>query len=52
MSPRTLVVTFAPADRADLKAGRKVFLAAMKNADGHLSAGRVTVGTHGVNPPM
>ena len=50
--PGTPVVTFAPADRADLKAGRKVFLAAMKSTDGHLSAGRVTVGTHGVNPPM
>jgi len=46
------VVTFAPASAADLKPGRKVFLAARKDADGHFSTGRVTVGTHGVNPPM
>ena len=46
------VVTFAPAERKDLKPGSKVFLAATKSADGQFSAGRVTVGTHGVNPPM
>ncbi len=50
--PKAPVVTFAPAAATDLKAGRKVFLAARKDADGHLSAARVTVGTHGVNPPM
>jgi hypothetical protein len=50
--PGAPVVTFAPATVADLKAGRKVFLIARKDADGHLSAGAVTVGTHGVNPPM
>jgi hypothetical protein len=46
------VVTFVPASAADLKAGRKVFVVAHKDADGHLSAPAVTVGTHGVNPPM
>jgi hypothetical protein len=50
--PRTPVVTFAPATAADLKAGRKVFLAARKDADGHWATGAVTVGTRGVNPPM
>ena len=50
--PKAPVVTFAPASAADLKSGRKVFLAARKDADGHLSTGAVTVGTHGVNPPM
>jgi hypothetical protein len=50
--PSAPVVTFVPASFADLKAGRKVFLAAKKDADGHLSTGAVTVGTHGVNPPM
>jgi hypothetical protein len=49
---RTPVVTFVPADRADLKPGRKVFFSAVKGADGSLSASRVIVGTHGVNPPM
>ena len=46
------VVTFALASAADLKPGRKVFLIARKDAEGHLSTMRVTVGTHGVNPPM
>jgi hypothetical protein len=49
---RAPVVTFAPASAADLKAGRKVFIIARNNAEGHLSTGRVTVGTHGINPPM
>jgi len=50
--PKTPIVTFAPASQADLKRGRKVFLIARKDAAGHLSTARVTVGTHGVNPPM
>ena len=50
--PSTPVVTFAPADRADLKAGAPVFLGAAKDAEGKLSAGRVIVGTNGVAPPM
>lgn len=50
--PRTPVVTFAPATRADLKPGRKVFVVAHKDANGNWAAPRVTVGTHGVNPPM
>jgi hypothetical protein len=50
--PRAPVVTFVATTAADLKPGRKVFLAAKKDADGHFSTGAVTVGTHGVNPPM
>jgi hypothetical protein len=50
--PRAPVVTFVPASAADLKPGRRVFLAARKDADGHFSTNAVTVGTHGVNPPM
>ena len=49
---RAPVVTFAPASVADLKHGSRVFIVAHKDADGHLAAGAVTVGTHGVNPPM
>jgi hypothetical protein len=49
---RAPVVTFAPASAADLKPGSKVFVAARKDAEGRLSTGRVTVGTHGINPPM
>ena len=50
--PNTPVVTFAPAERADLKAGAPVFLSATKNAEGQFMSGRVTVGKDGVVPPM
>jgi len=52
VSPNAPVVTFAPAERADLKAGAPVFLSAMKNAEGTFSAARVVVGKDGVAPPM
>lgn len=48
----TPVVTFIPAERADLKPGAAVFLTATKNPDGSLSASRVIVGKDGVVPPM
>ena len=50
--PKAPVVTFAPAQPSDLKPGRRVFAVAQKGADGTLTAAGVTVGTHGVNPPM
>jgi hypothetical protein len=50
--PAAPVVTFAPAERSDLKAGAPVFLGATKNPEGKLSAGRVVVGKDGVAPPM
>jgi hypothetical protein len=50
--PAAPVVTFAPAERADLKPGAPVFFAATKNAEGKLTASRVTVGKDGVAPPM
>jgi hypothetical protein len=46
------IVTFAPAERADLKPGAPLFCIATKNAEGKLSAGRITVGKDGVAPPM
>jgi len=46
------IVTFAPAERADLKPGAKVFFSATKNTEGKLAAGRVTVEKDGVAPPM
>lgn len=49
--PGIPVVTFAPADREDLKIGVQVFLIARPH-DGKLDAGHVTVGTDGVAPPM
>jgi hypothetical protein len=50
--PNTPVVTLAPAERADLRAGAPVFLSAAPGADGKLHTARVTVGTDGVAPPM
>jgi hypothetical protein len=50
--PDVPVVTFAPAERTDLKAGAPVFLTAMSNAEGKWHTGRITVGTGGVAPPM
>jgi hypothetical protein len=50
--PNVPIVTFAPAERTDLKPGAPVMFGATKNAEGKLSAGRVTVGTNGVAPPM
>jgi hypothetical protein len=48
----TPIVTFAPAERADLKPGAPVMFGATKNAEGKLAAGSVTVGKDGVAPPM
>jgi hypothetical protein len=50
--PEAPVVTFIPAERADLKPGVPVFLIATTGADGKLAASRVTVGKDGVAPPM
>jgi hypothetical protein len=50
--PDAPIVTFAPAERTDIKPGAPVFLAATKNAEGKLTASRVTVGKDGVAPPM
>ena len=48
----TPIVTFAPAEKADLKPGARVFFSATKNPEGRLTAARVTVGKDGVDPPM
>jgi len=47
------IVTFAPGDKADLKAGVKIFIvAAKKQADGSLQAPRINYGKDGLTPPM
>lgn len=46
------IVTFAPADRSALQPGAHVFITARREADGSLSAPRVTVGLNGLVPPM
>jgi hypothetical protein len=49
----TPIVRAVPAEKSELKAGAKIFVfAAVKNADGTLTAQRVTVGLNGLTPPM
>ncbi|MBW9091836.1 hypothetical protein JNB91_29095 [Rhizobium wenxiniae] len=48
----TPVVTFAPAEVADLKSGATVFVPSEKASDGSISTSRVVVGANGVVPPM
>jgi hypothetical protein len=50
--PGAPIVTFAPAERSDLKPGARVMFGATKDAEGKLAASRVTVETNGVAPPM
>jgi hypothetical protein len=51
--PDTPIVTAVPAEKSELKAGAKIFIAnATKTPDGSLSAMRVTVGLNGLTPPM
>jgi hypothetical protein len=51
--PNTPIVTAVPADKSELKAGAKIFIAAaIRQPDGTLSAMRVTVGLNGLTPPM
>ena len=53
VTPRTNVVTFEPASRAELKPGAPVFInAAERQADGTYTAPRVNVGLNGQVPPM
>ena len=53
VTPRTAVVSFEPASRADLKPGTGVFINnAERQADGSYTAPRVNVGLHGQIPPM
>lgn len=51
--PGIPIVTGAAADKSELKAGAKIFIAyATKQPDGTLSAARVAVGLNGLTPPM
>src|SRR6266853_4883015 len=48
----TVVVTYAPVDKSELKPGARVFMVSQKQADGSLTAARVNVGMKGQAPPM
>ena len=52
VGPDCPIVTYAPADKAELKPGAKIFInAATKEADGTLSVPRINVGRDAA-PPM
>ena len=48
----TIVVSYLPVERSELKAGVAAFVTAARQADGSLTAARVNVGLHGQVPPM
>jgi hypothetical protein len=50
--PNVPIVTFVPAARTDLTAGKKVFVVATPTAQGSFVAQRVVVEKDGVAPPM
>ena len=53
VTPETVVVTYAPGDPAEVKAGTKIFIAAaQKQPDGTLQTPRITYGKDGLAPPM
>ena len=48
----TVVVSYAPTEKSELKVGAPVFVVAARLPDGSLVAPRVNVGLHGQVPPM
>jgi hypothetical protein len=53
VTPETVVVTYAPGDKAELKPGTGIFIAAAeKKPDGTLQTPRITYGKDGLTPPM
>jgi hypothetical protein len=52
VTPETVIVTYVPGNKDELKPGAKIYIpAATKQEDGSLMAGRINVG-RGVAPPM
>jgi hypothetical protein len=52
VSPDTPVVTYAPADKSELKPGARVIAFMKKLPDGSFETNRVSVGRDGLTPPM
>jgi hypothetical protein len=48
----TVVVSYAPSDKSELKPGAPIFMVSQKQPDGSLTAARVNVGLKGQVPPM
>jgi hypothetical protein len=52
VGPDTPVVTYVPADRADLKADAKIIAFIKQLPDGSYETNRISVGRDGLTPPM
>ena len=53
VTPETVVVTYVPGNKDDLKPGTKIFVgAAKKQPDGTWQTPRITYGKDGLTPPM
>jgi hypothetical protein len=53
VTPETVIVTYVPGSKDELKPGAKIFIAgANKKDDGTLEAASVSVGRDGITPPM
>ena len=53
VTPQTVIVTYNPSDKSELKPGTKIFIAAAKKQpDGTLLAPRINYGKDGLTPPM
>jgi len=53
VTPQTVIVTYVPGDKNELKPGAKIFIAgAAKKEDGTLEAASISVGRDGLTPPM
>lgn len=50
VTPETVVVTYVPGNKDEVKPGTKVFIAAKKQADGTFQAPRITYGRNGAGP--
>ncbi len=53
VTPQTVIVTYVPGNKDELKPGAKIFIAgAQKKDDGTLEAASISVGRDGITPPM
>lgn len=53
VTPQTVIITYMPGDKNELKPGTKIFIgAAKKQADGMLLTPRINYGKDGLTPPM
>jgi uncharacterized protein (DUF2147 family) len=50
VTPETVVVTYVPGNKDEVKPGTKVFVAAKKQSDGTYQAPRITYGKNGAGP--